>query len=118
MGSGVLRIAMECKGTELGSCPLHLVPVWTLFCNGRRVGFARRRKANAETREMLKKMGNITMGAGVIVGEEKERNKEVMYMRANYEWVIGGADSESFHLISGPDESSGQELSVFLLRSA
>ncbi|XP_057518986.1 protein MIZU-KUSSEI 1-like [Amaranthus tricolor] len=123
MGYGVLRIALECKSSELGSCPLHLVPVWTLFCNGRRVGFATRRKANTEIRELLKKMQSITMGAGVILdnkeieGENEKERREVMYMRANYDWVIGGADSESFHLINGIDESSSQELSVFLLRS-
>lgn len=71
---------------------------------------------------MLKKMQNITMGAGVIAApaarekEEEETRPDLMYMRANYEWVIGGADSESFHLIS-PNECPGQELSVFLLRS-
>lgn len=90
-----------------------------MFCNGRRVGFATRRKPTQETREMLKKMQSITMGAGVIVAEaegEEERREELMYMRANYEWVVGGADSESFHLMS-PDDGPGQELSVFLLRS-
>ena len=42
--------------------------------------------------------------------------EELLYMRAHYEHVVGSADSESFHLIN-PDESPGQELSVFLLRS-
>lgn len=50
-------------------------------------------------------------GLGLESGSE-----EVMYMRANYEHVVGSADSESFHLIN-PDESPGQELSIFLLRS-
>ena len=56
------------------------------------------------------------MGAGLIYGEGERQ--EIMYMRGNFEWVIGGADSESFHMINEDDESSGQELSVFLLRSA
>lgn len=67
---------------------------------------------------MLKTMQSMTVGAGVIPsglvsGTESE---EVMYMRANYECIIGGADSESFHLIN-PDEGPGQEFSIFLLRS-
>uniref|UniRef100_A0A803MXD4 Protein MIZU-KUSSEI 1 n=2 Tax=Chenopodium quinoa TaxID=63459 RepID=A0A803MXD4_CHEQI len=109
MRSGLLRIALECSSLEFSSCPLHQVPVWSAFCNGRRVGFAARRKPNQETREMLKKMESITVGAGVI--------QEFMYMRANYEWVVGGANSQSFHLIS-PDDGPAQELSVFLLRSS
>jgi len=68
---------------------------------------------------MLKKMENTTVGAGVIPassGSGQPACGEVMYMRANYEWVVGGEDSESFHLIS-PEDCPGQELCVFLLRS-
>ncbi|CAO2819789.1 unnamed protein product [Amaranthus hypochondriacus] len=116
MGYGVLRIALECNSSELSSCPLHLVPVWTLFCNGRRLGFATRRKAKTDIKKLLKKMQDINMGAGLIYGEGERQ--EIMYMRGNFEWVIGGADSESFHMINEDDESSGQELSICLLRSA
>lgn len=68
---------------------------------------------------MLKTMQSTTVGAGVMptgYGLESESGQEVMYMRANYEHVVGSADSESFHLIN-PDQYPGQELSVFLLRS-
>lgn len=43
-------------------------------------------------------------------------SEEIMYMRANYEHVIGNSDYESFHLVN-PDECAGQELSVYLMRS-
>ncbi|XP_009609396.2 protein MIZU-KUSSEI 1-like [Nicotiana tabacum] len=120
MQSGLVRIALEFKDTssELNLCPLHSIPMWTLFCNGRKIGFAIKRRATQQTRNMLKTMQNMTVGAGVIPsglvsGTETE---EVLYMRANYECVIGGADSESFHLIN-PEEGPGQEFSIFLLRS-
>ncbi|GAB4833870.1 hypothetical protein Ancab_032118, partial [Ancistrocladus abbreviatus] len=100
MRSGLVRVTLECDGTEIGSCPLHSVPVWTMYCNGRRVGFAVRRKPTEETRSLLKKMQSMTVGAGVI--PSRSDSGEIMYMRANYEWVVGSADSESFHLIN-PD---------------
>lgn len=118
MRCGLVRIALESSDSELNRCPLHSIPMWTLFCNGRKIGFAVRRRATQQTRIMLKTMQSMTVGAGVIPsglvsGTESE---EVMYMRANYECIIGGADSESFHLIN-PDEGPGQEFSIFLLRS-
>ncbi|KAI9152883.1 hypothetical protein LWI28_002480 [Acer negundo] len=120
MQSGLVRIALECARPELCSFPLHSVPVWVVFCNGRKIGFAIRRKASCQNRLMLKTMQSMTVGAGVIpagLGSSGSDTEEIMYMRANYEHVVGSADSESFHLIN-PDESSGQEFSVFLLRSS
>ncbi|KAK3226283.1 hypothetical protein Dsin_006145 [Dipteronia sinensis] len=118
MQSGLVRIALECARPELCSCSLRSVPVWVVFCNGRKIGFAIRRKASFQNRLMLKTMQSMTVGAGVIpagLGSSGSDTEEIMYMRANYEHVVGSADSESFHLIN-PDESSGQEFSVFLLR--
>ncbi|MCD7453097.1 hypothetical protein HAX54_019675 [Datura stramonium] len=113
MRCGLVRIALEFKDesssdSELNRCPLHSIPMWTLYCNGRKIGFAVRRRATQQTRLMLKTMQSMTVGAGVIPsglvsGTESE---EVLYMRANYECIIGGADSESFHLIN-PDEGPG-----------
>ncbi|OMO97321.1 hypothetical protein COLO4_14712 [Corchorus olitorius] len=117
MRSGVVRIALECDRSELSSCPLRSVPVWTMFCNGRKIGFATRRKASHHHRLMLKTMQSTTVGAGVIPsGLGSSGSEEIMYMRANYEHVVGDANSESFHLVN-PDECPGQELSVFLMRS-
>lgn len=126
MTCGLVRIALECarpetpESIEVTSCPLRLVPVWIMYCNGRKVGFAVRRKASCQNRLMLKTMQSITVGAGVIPSglgySGPDSGEQIMYMRANYEHVIGSADSESFHLIN-PDECPGQEFSVFLLRS-
>ncbi|XP_022766211.1 protein MIZU-KUSSEI 1-like [Durio zibethinus] len=117
MRSGIVRIALECDRSELSSCPLHSVPIWTMYCNGRNIGFATKRKANHDNHLMLKTMQSTTVGAGVIpAGLGSSGSEEIMYMRANYEHVVANSDSESFHLVN-PDECAGQELSVFLMRS-
>ncbi|KAH7514515.1 hypothetical protein FEM48_Zijuj11G0097500 [Ziziphus jujuba var. spinosa] len=119
MRFGLVRIALECDRPELASCPLRSVPVWTVYCNARRLGFAAKRKASDRVRLMLKTMQSTTVGVGVIptgFGSSESDSEEIMYMRSNYEHVVGSADSESFHLIN-PDECASQELSVFLLRS-
>lgn len=117
MRFGLVRIALECDRSDLGFCQLRSVPVWTMYINGRKLGFAARRKASDRVRLMLKTMQSTTVGAGVMPsGFGSSDSEEIMYMRANYEHVVGSADSESFHLIN-PDECQGQELSVFLLRS-
>ncbi|KAF8089036.1 hypothetical protein N665_0520s0034 [Sinapis alba] len=121
MGSCLVRVALECPTRpELKSCLLRTVPVWTMFCNGRKTGFAVRRSANEETRVMLKRLESTTVGAGVLPcgsGSGESDLDEVMYMRASYEHVVGSSDSESFHLIN-PDANSAQELSIFLLRTS
>ncbi|XP_068317023.1 protein MIZU-KUSSEI 1-like [Pyrus communis] len=124
MRFGLVRVTLECDESDrpqLADCPLRSVPIWTVHCNGRKLGSAARRKASEKVKLMLKMMQSTTVGAGVMpagfaLGSEAESGQEVMYMRANYEHVVGSADSESFHLIN-PDQCPGQELSVFLLRS-
>lgn len=117
--TGLVRLALECsastRDSELVSCPLRSIPVWTLFCNGRKLGFAVKKKVTKQTKLMLKTMQSITVGAGVIPATHPSE-EEIMYMRANYEHLVGSADSESFHLVN-PDSCPGQDLSVFLLRS-
>ncbi|GFP86297.1 protein mizu-kussei 1 [Phtheirospermum japonicum] len=110
MQCGLVRIALECNAAAAAES------VWTLFCNGRKLGFAARRKATQQIRTMFKTMQSITVGAGVLPCGFGSGSEEVMYMRANYECVVGSADSESFHLIN-PDQGPGQELSVFLMRT-
>ncbi|KAF1895615.1 hypothetical protein Lal_00041896 [Lupinus albus] len=121
MQNGVVRIALE---SNYHSTPLRSIPVWTVFCNGKKTGFAAKRKASDHVRSVLKTMQCVTVGAGVIPSRFRSSSDsglglgsdELMYMRANFEHVVGNADSESFHLIN-PDDCPGQELSVFLLRS-
>ncbi|KVI12149.1 protein MIZU-KUSSEI 1-like [Cynara cardunculus var. scolymus] len=123
MRFGLVRLALECHSSpesDLGSIPLRSIPLWTMFSNGRKVGFAVRKKATEPIRLMLKSIQSTTVGAGVIpsFGFDSDADKcgELIYMRASYECIVGGPDSESFHLIN-PDGCLGQELSIFLMRS-
>ncbi|EYU41220.1 hypothetical protein ABFS82_03G001800 [Erythranthe guttata] len=118
MHHGLLRIALDyCPDPRRRSsaAPLYDVPVWCMYCNGRKVGFAVRRQMNPAHAAVLKLMQSISAGAGVLPRAE-DGGGELMYLRASFERVIGSADSESFHMIN-PAGSSAQELSVFLLRS-
>eukprot|EP01018_Ginkgo_biloba_P032079 Gb_30976 [translate_table: standard] len=116
MQYGLLRIALECDKERSHGGSLFSVPVWTMYCNGRKVGFAIRRQTTENDRAVLKLMQSVSAGAGVIPTESKADEGELMYMRATYERVVGSSDSESFHMIN-PVGSTGQELSIFLLRS-
>ncbi|KAJ4967122.1 hypothetical protein NE237_018971 [Protea cynaroides] len=136
MQYGLLRIALECdrrryslssstinastdnKSNYHSSCYCSLlnVPVWSMYCNGRKVGFAVRRQMTESDASVLKLMQSVSVGAGVLPMESKSEEGDLMYLRASFERVIGSPDSESFHMIN-PVGSSGQELSIFLLRS-
>ncbi|XP_058099910.1 protein MIZU-KUSSEI 1-like [Magnolia sinica] len=115
MKSDLLRISLECHRSQIASCSLHSVPIWTMYCNGRKVGFAARRRATDKDRDVLRTVQATSFGAGVIP-PTSDGEEEVMYMRASYERVVGSGDSESFHLIN-TGRSPSQELSVFLLRT-
>ncbi|XP_044510772.1 protein MIZU-KUSSEI 1-like [Mangifera indica] len=121
MQYGLLRIALECdrqkQCSTASSCSLFNVPVWSMYCNGRKVGFAIRRQTTVSDMAVLKLMQSVSVGAGVLpVSPKSEEEGDLMYLRASFERVIGSADSESFHMIN-PVGSSGQELSIFLLRT-
>ncbi|KAL2521696.1 hypothetical protein Fot_25711 [Forsythia ovata] len=119
MKGGFLRIALECNTMgkiALDSNSLLSMPLWTMYCNGRKVGFAVKRKPSRDDIEVLQQMESVVVGAGVINGKKITRNDDIMYLRGNFERVHGSYDSESFHLID-PDGNIGQELSIFFLRS-
>ncbi|XP_050212764.1 protein MIZU-KUSSEI 1 [Mercurialis annua] len=118
MQYGLLRIALECDRQKESSswCSLFRVPVWSMYCNGRKVGFAIRRQLSGSDAGVLKLMQSVSVGAGVLPVPPMSEDGELMYLRATFQRVIGSADSESFHMMN-PVGSSGQELSIFLLRS-
>ncbi|KAJ4964509.1 hypothetical protein NE237_024448 [Protea cynaroides] len=127
MQHGLLRIALEyvqhrsrpsstINNNNNNSCSLFNVPLWSMYCNGRKAGFAVRRSMTETDSYVLKLMQSVSVGAGVLPIEPKSVDRDLMCLRASFERVIGSQDSESFHLIN-PVGSSGQELSIFLLRS-
>ncbi|KAF8022406.1 hypothetical protein BT93_F0058 [Corymbia citriodora subsp. variegata] len=133
MRHGLLRIALECGRRKAGEAmedeerrgrrggdALFSEPVWSMYCNGRKVGFAVRRRVTAGDAAVLRLMRSVSVGAGVLPvaakSEKGEGDGDLLYLRASFERVIGSVDSESFHMID-PVGSYGQELSIFLLRS-
>ncbi|KAK2988162.1 hypothetical protein RJ640_020644 [Escallonia rubra] len=128
MRHGVLRIALECCGdnrrrVHSGSRSLYGVPVWSMYCNGRKVGYSVKRQVTANDATVLKVMQSISVGAGVLPkymvssGIDGGGDDQLMYLRAKFERVIGSTDSESFYMINPDGSSGGQDLSIFLLRS-
>uniref|UniRef100_A0A5B6YZV2 Protein MIZU-KUSSEI 1 n=1 Tax=Davidia involucrata TaxID=16924 RepID=A0A5B6YZV2_DAVIN len=118
MASGLVRIALECdKKTEKKGLKLLEEPVWRTYCNGKTCGYAMRRECGPEEWKVLKAVGPISMGAGVLPGSGNGAGSEgeLMYMRAKFERVVGSKDSEAFYMMN-PDGNGGPELSIYLLR--
>ncbi|XP_065852568.1 protein MIZU-KUSSEI 1 [Euphorbia lathyris] len=117
MASGLVRIALECEKKQhqkkkklVDEC------LWRTYCNGKKCGYAIKRECGPEEWKVLKAVEPISMGAGVLPGNEDGSDLgELMYMRARFERVVGSKDSEAFYMMN-PDGSSGPELSVYLLR--
>ncbi|KAK8586665.1 hypothetical protein V6N13_085692 [Hibiscus sabdariffa] len=115
MQGGILRVALEC--TSGNSESVLSTPLWTMYCNGRKVGYAVKRKPSKADVDALRLMSSVVVGAGLISGKELDHHDDqLMYLRANFESVRSSAHSESFHLID-PDGNIGQELSIFFYRS-
>lgn len=120
MQGGILRITLESLAAAakngIDSNGLLSIPVWTMCCNGRKVGFAVKRTPSKADMNVLGLMGSVIVGAGIISAKELNCEDELMYLRANFERVRSSSNSESFHLID-PDGNIGQELGIFFLRS-
>lgn len=114
MASGLVRIALECERTQ-NRGKLFLEPVWTMYCNGRKTGYAIKRLCSETDVQILSLVQAVSMGAGVLPMNEEGPDGELMYMRARFERVVGSKDSEAFYMMN-PDGTGGPELSIFLLR--
>ncbi|KAF5794422.1 putative protein MIZU-KUSSEI 1-like, plant [Helianthus annuus] len=134
MQHGLLRIALveedrthrQQPPVNAGGC-IFEVPVWSMYCNGRKVGYATRRKMTAADSATLTRMQSVSAGAGVLPPENDHSSDGIMYLRASFRRIIGSPNSESFHMINPENDgrssnskshNSGQELSIFLLRSS
>ncbi|KAM3374799.1 Protein MIZU-KUSSEI 1 [Capsicum baccatum] len=116
MSSGLVRIALECDKTdEKKSTRLLDEPLWRTYCNGKKCGFASTRECGAKEKQILKAVEPISMGAGVLPGNDECDSEDVMYMRAKFERVVGSRDSEAFYMMN-PDSDGVAELSIYLLR--
>ncbi|CAL9082131.1 unnamed protein product [Musa textilis] len=125
MASGLVRIALECErkpssGGEKAAVATRLVeePLWRAYINGKKCGYAVQRECGPADWKVLRAVEPVSMGAGVIPGDGGDAgntDKDVMYMRAKFERVVGSKDSEAFYMMN-PDSNGGPELSVYLLR--
>ncbi|KAI4373304.1 hypothetical protein MLD38_011440 [Melastoma candidum] len=123
MASGLVRVALECDaGDKKRRKRLVEEDIWRSYCNGRRCGYALRRRCGDEEARVLGALEPVTMGAGVLPREEGEADDdgdeagEVMYMRARFERVVGSKDSEAYYMISPDRNGAGPELSIYLIR--
>uniref|UniRef100_M4C7Q5 Protein MIZU-KUSSEI 1 n=1 Tax=Brassica campestris TaxID=3711 RepID=M4C7Q5_BRACM len=125
MSSGLVRIALECEKRHRSGTKLFHEPKWTMYCNGRKCGYAVSRGSACKESDwrVLNTVSRVTVGAGVIPtaksiddasGGGKELG-ELLYMRGRFERVVGSRDSEAFYMMN-PDKNGGPELSIFLLR--
>lgn len=116
MGVGLVRIALECEKNHSDKIKLIDEPIWTMYCNGKKVGYAVKRDATNDDLKVMQMLHAVSMGAGVLPAEGgAAADGELTYMRAYFERVVGSKDSETYHMIN-PDGNSGPELSVFFVR--
>lgn len=120
MSSGLVRIALECEKLPGRVGRLFNEPVWTMYCNGRKSGYASNRSCTGSDWHVLSTIQSVSVGAGVIPVLDDERKGaaaegELLYMRARFERVVGNRDSEAFYMMN-PDKNGCPELSIFLLR--
>ncbi|GAV91894.1 DUF617 domain-containing protein [Cephalotus follicularis] len=137
MSSGLVRIALECEKFSSSDVPVQTgrvrsgklfnEPLWTMYCNGRKCGYATSRTCGESDWQrwesywhVVNTVQRFSVGAGVIPVVDDGRKVssemgELLYMRAKFERVVGSRDSEAFYMLN-PDNSGGPELSIFLLR--
>ena len=129
MASGPVRILLECEEEQKlereskiqifkkKKRGLWEEPVWTMFSNGERCGYAVSHNCGEVELEVLRRLEKVSVGAGVMTENFKE-GEELMYMRAIFERVVEDRNSEKLYMVN-PDGSgrNGPELSFFLVRS-
>ncbi|TKY60240.1 MIZU-KUSSEI 1 [Spatholobus suberectus] len=122
MRGGTLRIALESgsggNNDDDDADTFLSTPLWTMYCNGRKVGYAVRRRPSSTDFEALRLMRPVVVGTGVMNCKEfvNKEDDQLMYLRANFQRVCGSDNCESFHLID-PEGDIDQELSIFFFRS-
>lgn len=116
MGTGLLRVALECEKKPGERTRLLEEQIWSAFVNGRKIGYAQRREPNEPDLHVLQLLHAVSMGAGVLPPELSDpTDGELTYMRAHFDRVVGSRDSETFYMLN-PDGNSGPELSIFFVR--
>ncbi|MBA0860548.1 hypothetical protein Goshw_018718 [Gossypium schwendimanii] len=87
---------------------------WQTYCNGQKVGFARRLVVGKEEKWVLETMQMVSSGAGFLLQKGSDAGS-FKYLRGQFERIVGSDDSEAYHLVD-PSYWFGQDLSVFFLQ--
>ncbi|KAM3371255.1 hypothetical protein ACQJBY_018569 [Aegilops geniculata] len=92
-------------------------PIWKMFCNGKKVGYAVRREPTDSDIAVLETLWAVSMGGGVLPGRagSAASDGELAYMRGCFDHIIGSEDSESLYML-GPHGGDSPELAVFFVR--
>ncbi|KAL5751804.1 hypothetical protein ACOSP7_021983 [Xanthoceras sorbifolium] len=118
MGTGMVRIALECeKRPDKDKTKLLDEPLWTMYCNGKKTGYGVKREATEEDLQVMELLKPVSMGGGVLPGnsEVEGPDGELAYIRAHFDRVVGSKDSETLYMLS-PEGNNGPELSIFFVR--
>lgn len=118
MGMGLVRVALECEKHPNEKTKIIDEPIWSLYCNGRKSGYAVKREATDDDLNVMQMLHAVSMGAGVLPSEvtsDQQENGDLMYMRAHFERAVGSKDSETYYMMN-PDGNNGPELSIFFVR--
>ncbi|PON98732.1 Protein MIZU-KUSSEI [Trema orientale] len=117
---GLVRIALECEKHPSEKTKTKIVeePIWTLYCNGRKSGYAVRREPTDDDLSVMQLLNAVSMGAGVLPTPDSAADGELAYLRAYFERVIGSKDSETYHMMSpeGNHNNGATELCIFFVR--
>ncbi|KAK1395743.1 Protein MIZU-KUSSEI like [Heracleum sosnowskyi] len=121
MASDVVRLSLESE-TKTNKKKVLEEFVWAVYCNGRKYGYSIRRKQMTEDEiHVMQLLRGVSMGAGVLPGpsDQKEHTAdgELTYIRARFDRRVGSRDSEAWYMINPDGASTGQELSIFFVRS-
>jgi len=118
MGMGLNRIALECeKHSSNNKTKIVDEPIWTLFCNGKKMGYGVKRDPTDDDLYVMQMLHAVSVAVGVLPSDMSDpQDGELSYMRAHFERVIGSKDSETYYMMMPDGNSNGPELSVFFVR--
>ncbi|ESW05675.1 hypothetical protein PHAVU_011G200100 [Phaseolus vulgaris] len=119
MGMGLNRIALECEKHSHNNEKIKIIdePIWTLFCNGKKMGYGVKREATDDDLNVMQLLHAVSVAVGVLPNEMADpHDGELSYMRAHFERVVGSKDSETYYMMMPEGNVNGPELSVFFVR--